>query len=203
MNATTAKPPIARATRRLSLWLTLVAGVLLALLATVTLLAVQMHFEAQDRALLHGHLERARTLLARVDNTALLSALPAELAETLGDEHGLAVRIQNPLGQPLYEQAPIAAMPPRLLARPAVAQPAPLVDWVERGHFWRGSALLMRMPMDGAAPLTVAMALDVGKDQTFVQRLQLVLIAYVLLASAVFGMLAWWLTGRLLNRHAT
>lgn len=188
--------PTPRPLTRLRPWLTLVVGVLLALLATVTLLAVQMHFEARDRALLHSHLERARILLARVDHTARLSALPGQLAEAFGDEHALAVRIQDPLNQPLYEQAPAAAMPPGLLARPAVAQPVPLVDWMEAGHFWRGSAMLMRMPMDGAAPLTVAMALDVGGDQAFVQRLRLVLIAYVLLATAAFGLLAWWLARR-------
>ncbi len=188
--------PTARTPAWLGLWLTLIAGVLLALLAAVTLLAVQMHFEARDRQLLHSHLERARILLARVDHTARLSTLPTQLQDAFGDEHALAVRIQDPLGQPLYEQAPAAAMPMRLLAHPAVAQPVPLVDWMEAGHFWRGSAMLMRMPMDGAAALTVAMALDVGNDQAFVQRLRLVLIAYLLLATMAFGVLAWWLTGR-------
>lgn len=198
-NAPSIKPSTARTRAgggRLGLWLTIVTGVLLALLATVTLMAVQLHFEAHDRALLHSHLERARVLLARVDDTAALSQLPGELAAAFGDEHELAVRVQGPLGQALYEQAPAAAMPARLLQRPAVAPPVPLIDWTEAGHFWRGSALLMRLSMDGSAPLTVAMALDVGRDQAFVIRLRLVLAGYVLLATLGFALLAWWAARR-------
>lgn len=183
----------------LALWLTTVTAVLLALLAAAALLGVQLHFEARDRALLHAHLEHARSLLGRIDDASALSDLPAELAAAFGDEHALAVRIQDPLGQPMYEQAPVAEMPPRLLARPAVAAPAPLVDWRQDGHFWRGSALLMRLALDGAAPLTVAMALDVGQDQAFVQRLGLVLITYLLLAVPLLALLAWWLARRALR----
>ena len=192
--ATLPKAPTAGT--RPALWLGALAGLLLALLAAVALLAVQLHFEARDRALLHGHLEHARSLLAGVDDASALSGLPMQLSAAFGDEHALAVRIQDPLGQPLYEQAPVAAMPPRLLARPAVAAPVPLVDWRQDDHAWRGSAMLMRLALDGAAPLTVAMALDVGQDQAFVQRLGLVLAAYVLLAVPLLALLAWWLARR-------
>jgi len=192
--------PRANPATHLALCLSALAGVALALLAAAALLAVQLHFEARDRALLHGHLEHARSLLGRVDNTAALSELPAHLAAAFGDQHALAVRVQDPLGQPMYEQAPVADMPPRLLARPAVAAPAPLVDWRQDDHVWRGSALLMRLALDGAAPLTVAMALDVGQDQAFVRRLGLVLSAYVLLMVPLLALLARWLVRRALRQ---
>ena len=178
------------------LWLTAAAATLLALLAVVVVLALQLHFEAHDRDLLHRQLAQARQLLARVDNTGALAELPGRMANTFGDQSALAVRIQGALGQPLYEKLPQAEMPPALLARAALAAPAPLVTWEAAGTHWRGAALVMRMPMDGAAPLTVAMATDVERDQGFLARFRLVLIAYVLLATLVLALAAWWTTKR-------
>ena len=185
----------ARATRR-ALLLTLIAGLALALLAAVSLLALRMHFESRDRAALHVQLERARHLLSGIDTTGALYELPARLGQTFGNEPRLAVRVQGPLGQPLYEQAAAAAMPPALLEHPASAPPAPLLVWHEDRHFWRGSSLVMRLPLDGAAPLTVAMALDAGRDEAFLRRFTVVLAAYVLAATLAFALIARWLLGR-------
>jgi hypothetical protein len=176
--------------RRLALVLTAAATLALALLAAVVLLALQLHFEARDRDQLQRELAQARQVLAGVDDTAALAALPARLAERFDEQPALAVRIQNPLGQPLYERLPAAALPPSLLARPALARPAPLLTWDADGSRWRGSALLMRMPLDGAAPLTVAMALRIERDADFLQRLRWVLGAYVALAALALGALA-------------
>jgi hypothetical protein len=188
-------PPQAR---RLALTLAAAATLALALLAAVVALAVQMHFEAGDRELLHRQLEQARQVLASVDDTAALADMPARMAALFDDQPALAVRIQGPLAQPLYEKQPSAAMPPALLARPALAQPAPLLTWQAGGAHWRGSALVMRMPMDGAAPLTVAVALQIERDQDFAQRLWLVLAAYVLLAAPALAGFTWWACRRAL-----
>jgi hypothetical protein len=180
--------------RRLALVLTAAATLALALLAAVVLLALQLHFEARDRDQLQRELAQARQVLAGVDDTAALAAMPARLAERFderfNEQAALAVRIQNPLGQPLYERLPAAAMPPALLAQPALAPPAPLLSWDADGSRWRGSALLMRMPLDGAAPLTVAVALRIERDTHFLQRLRWVLGAYVALAALALGALA-------------
>lgn len=174
----------------------LAAAAALALLALVALLAVQMHLEAGQRDLLLGELERARQVLAGVDDTAALAAMPARVAATFDHQGDLAVRIQGAAGQPLYDKLPEAAMPPALLARPAAAPPAPLVTWQAGSAAWRGSALVMRIPLDGAAPLTVAMALRIDRDQDFLQRLRLVLAAYVLLAWLGLAALDWWVNRR-------
>jgi two-component system heavy metal sensor histidine kinase CusS len=185
--------------KQLTLTLTGAAALALALLAAVVLLAVQMHFEAGDRQLLLRELEQARQILAGVDDTAALAQMPAQMADIFDDQPALAVRIQGPLGQPLYEKLPKAAMPPALLAQPALAPPAPLVTWQANGQHWRGSALVMRMPMDGAAPLTVAVARPVDRNQDFMQRLRLVLTAYVLLAALGLAALIWWACRRALT----
>ncbi|WP_333705147.1 hypothetical protein [Ottowia beijingensis] len=193
----TRPPPSAT---RLALWLTAACTLALALLAAVSLLALNLHFESRDRERLHAHLAEARALLARVDQTAALTSLPAQLRAQFGDEADLAVRVQDPLGQPLYQQGPNTDLPEALLARPsAAAQPAPLVTWRQDGHAWRGSAMLIRMPLDGAAPLTVAMALDIAPQATFLTSFGWVLAGYVLLAALGLALLARWLVGRALG----
>lgn len=184
---------------RLALWLTAACALALALLATVSLLTLQLHFESRDRLRLRAHLTEARALLTAVDNTAALAALPARLQAQLGDEAQLAVRVQGAYGQPLYEQGPDAGWPAELLTRPrAAAEAAPLVNWRHDGRSWRGSALLLRMPMDGAVPLTVAVALDVGAQTAFLTSFGWVLASYVLLAALALALLARWLAGRAL-----
>jgi len=183
--------PQNRAGRRTAWALVLAAAPALALLALAALLAVQMHLEAGQRELLLGELERARQVLAGVDDAAALSAMPARIAATFDNQSELAVRIQGAAGQPLYDKLPEAAMPAALLASPAPAPPAPLVTWQAGNAAWRGSALIMRMPLDGASPLTVAMALRVERDQDFLHRLRLVLAAYALLAWLALAALGW------------
>ena len=178
------------------------AALVLALLAAAVLLAVQMHFEEGDRELLHRALEQARQVLAGVDDTAALAEMPARMADAFERQGALAVRIQGPMSQPLYEKLPRAALPPALLAQPALAPPAPLLTWRADGARWRGSALVMRMPLDGAAPLTVAVALQVERDDDFLHRLRQVLAVYVLLAALTLSALTWWLCRRALARAA-
>ena len=193
----------ARAANRLTALLTAACALALGLLAAVGVLALQLHFEARDRAQLQAHLQAVRALLVSVDNPGALAALPARLQATLGDEPALAVRVQGALGQPLYEQGADAAMPPALLARPRSAQPAPLVAWRHAGRSWRGSALQMRMPLDGAAPLTVALALDIEPHAAFARHFGWALAAYALLATAAFAALARWAAGRALAAAAS
>jgi hypothetical protein len=178
------------------LMLGLAVGVLLALLGAVCIFAVQMHFEARDREQLHQHLERAKQLLAAVDNTAALAELPAQMSRVFHADPDLAVRVQGALDQPLYEQTPQSAMPTALLAHPALAAPAPLVTWNAGGAHWRGSALVMRMPLDGAAPLTVAVAMNTGREEGFLFGYRLVVVTYVVIATALWMALAWGLSGR-------
>lgn len=194
--------PTAAAATRLALQLTAACGVLLALLAAVGVLALQLHFESRDRDQLHAHLSAARALLASVDSAGALTVLPARLQASFGDEPELAVRVQGALDQPLYEQGAQVGMPARLLSYPSAAQPAPLLTWRQDGRAWRGSAVVMRMPLPGAAPLTVAMALDIQPHEGFVRSFRWVVTGYVLLMTLAFGLLARWAARRALARVA-
>lgn len=183
-------------TTRLTLLFTAVASVALALLGGITLLALSLHFEAQDRALLHNHLQQARHLLARVDNTGALSMLAGDLDKAFSRYPDLAVRVQGAYGQPLFEQLPDAQMPTALLARPSASPPAPLVTWRTEHGVWRGSAMVMPLPMPGAAPLTVAMAMDIHHHDAFITRFRHALIGYVVLAALGCALLGGWAVRR-------
>ena len=189
-------PRGASLTTRLTLLFALVASVALALLGGVTLLALSLHFEAQDRDILHGHLQQARSLLARVDNTGALATLPYELNAAFATQKDLAVRVQGAYGQPLFEQRGDSNMPASLLARPATAPPVPLVTWHEGHQAWRGSAVVMPLPMPGAAPLTVAMALDIHHHEAFVTSFRRALIGFVLVAAAACALIGGWVVRR-------
>lgn len=190
---------------RLAALLTAACALLLGLLAAVSVLALHLHFESRDRDLLHAHLQAARALLVRVDNTAALAALPARFEAAFADEPALAVRVQGAYGQPLYEQGPASGLPPALLARPsASSQPAPLITWrSDDGRAWRGSALAMHLPMEGASTLTVAMALDIERHESFIASFRWALIGYVVLAALAFALLARWAAGRALMKVNT
>ena len=192
---TPTRPRGASLTVRLTLLFALVASGALALLGGVTLLALNLHFEAQDRDILHAHLQQARHLLARVDNTGALANLPAELNAAFATQKDLAVRVQGAVG-PLFEQRSEARMPIALLARAVTAPPAPLTTWQEEHHAWRGSAMVIPLPMPGAAPLTVAMALDIHHHEAFITSFRRALIGYVALAAVACALLGGWLVRR-------
>ena len=169
--------------------LAVVGGALLALLALVVALALQMFFESSERARLGAHERQVREVLASTDSAAALAALPERMQRRFGALPDVALRVQGAFGQVLYEQG--APVPQEALARAAAAAPAPLLHWRDGdGRLWRGEVVMMSMPLDGAAPLVVALALDVQQQRLFGLRLQAALALYVLLAAAVLLWLA-------------
>lgn len=182
-------------TTRLTLLFALVASLALALLGGAALLALNLHFEAQDRSTLHSHLQQARKLLARVDSAHALAALPAQLDAAFASHHDLALRVQGAQEPPLFEQRS-ANMPRALLAHPVATAAAPLHTWRERGpegeRIWRGIVMQLPLPQEGAAPLTVALALDIQHHEAFSASFRHALIGYVALAALACALLGWW-----------
>ncbi len=163
-----------------------VAVLALTLLAAANALLAQMFFEGSDRQRLHAHLRQVREALAASDSAAALALLPERLEHRFAALPDVTLRVQGAYGQPLYEQG--TTVPQVVLAR-AATTPAPLQQWVDaEERRWRGQAVLMRAPLDGAAPLAVVVALDVQRQWAFALRLHAALGVYVLL---VCGALAW------------
>jgi len=176
---------------RLTVLLATVASTALALMGGVTLWALDDHFEAQDRGTLHSHLQQARQMIAQVADQADLEALPAKFEYAFASHHDLAVRLEDAAGLSLFRQNAIT-VPAELLRRPDDAHPTTTLSWREGDHAWRGSAMLMPVSMSGAAPLTVAMALDIHHHETFISNFRKALIGYVLLTALGCAVLAWW-----------
>ncbi|MBQ9578773.1 MAG: hypothetical protein IJR28_04505 [Ottowia sp.] len=171
-------------------WALAVVGcVLQVLLALAVALALQMFFESSERARLGAHERQVREVLASTDSAAALAALSERMQRRFGALPDVALRVQGAYGQILYEQG--APVPRQALSRAAAAAPAPLLHWRDGdGRLWRGKVVMMRMPLESAAPLVVALALDVQQQRLFGLRLQAALVLYVLLAAAVLLWLA-------------
>ena len=176
---------------RLTVLLAAVASAALALLGAVTLWALDDHFEAQDRGTLHSHLQQARLMIAQVADGAMLKALPAQFQSAFSSHHDLAVRVEEGAGQPLFEQN-ASSMPKNWTRQPSEADPTPTHTWRDGEHAWRGSAMRMPLSINGVAPLTVAMALDIHHHETFIANFRKALIGYVLLTALGCALLAWW-----------
>ncbi|WP_255580604.1 MULTISPECIES: heavy metal sensor histidine kinase [unclassified Diaphorobacter] len=183
---------------RLTLLVAGLASLALGVLGGVTMWALDAHFEAQDRGTLHSHLQQARTLIAQADSAAAMTALPARLDSSFASHHDLAVRVQAPDGSVWFEQN-ASAMPATLMQQVGVTHPVPIITWREGEHAWRGSAMLMTSALDGASPLTVAMALDIHHHEAFIANFRRALIGYVLLTGLGCALLAWWAVRRALK----
>lgn len=180
---------------RLTLLLATVASSALAVLGGVTLWSLDEHFIAQDRGILHSQLQQARLLIAQVDDDVALAALPARLRTAFAAQSGLAVRVQLAGQPPLFEQH-AASLAGATLVPQSDVHPAPLEYWHADGSAWRGSALLMPLPLADSPPLAVSMALDIDHHEIFIARFRHALIGYVLLTALGCALLAWWAVRR-------
>lgn len=180
---------------RLTLLLSGAASLALAALGLVTLWALDGHFQAQDRGTLHSHFQQARGLLAQVQDDATREALPGRFQAAFASHADLAVRVQQADGRVLFEQNTVA-IPPQMTRQPARAHPVTTTKWRDGERAWRGSAMTMPSSVAGAAPLTVAMALDTHHHDTFIANFRRALLGYVLLTAIGCALLAWWAVRR-------
>ena len=91
-------------TWQLTLLFTLVSSGMLALLGVVTLIALDAHFESQDRDTLRSHLRPMQALVASIDEPAALASLPGRLQPLLAGHDNLAVAVRDPAGRLLFSQ---------------------------------------------------------------------------------------------------
>lgn len=188
-----------RAVRRAGWWLAAGFALLQALLAGACWLGLHLYFESRDRATLQAHFESARSLLLAVDNAAALAAAAPRLYALLGDEHQLAVRLQGAHGQALYEQN-AQHLPDTLSTHASAAPPLPMVRWQAQGSTWRATAIQITTRLPGAAPLTLAVGLNISAQDRLLRHLALALGLCVLLSSVLFATFAQLLLGRALGK---
>ena len=170
-----------------------------AVLLTLGLLighTVEQHFVEQDMEQMAGKLHLVGHLLEKVQTRTDLTALVAQLDDSLVGHHGLTLLVRGPAGETLFAtEGADADFPTSFLARAAGALPAPPQVWrrddAQGGQPLRGIAALLPTGIAGLPPLQVAIAVDIAHHEHFMAAFQRTLWLFVTLAAAVVGFLGW------------
>lgn len=159
-------------TARLTALYTLVSATVLLGLGGLTVLAVQAHFDELDQATLHDKVHLIQELGS---TSASLPEFTARLHDVMHSHHGLAVTVRNADGilfrsESMHADGSEAALPP--------------------AH-WQTVQDTLPSPEPGGGTLSVQAALDPIHHTHFMGRFQLILWAYVALATLASGLLGW------------
>lgn len=159
-------------TARLTALYTLISATVLLGLGGLTVLAVQAHFDELDQATLRDKVH----LIQELGNTsASLAEFTTRLHDVMHSHHGLAVTVRNADGilfrsESMHADGSEAALPP--------------------AH-WQTVQDTLPSPEPGGGTLSVLAALDPIHHTHFMGRFQLILWAYVALATLASGLLGW------------
>ncbi|MBC3879504.1 heavy metal sensor histidine kinase [Undibacterium sp. FT79W] len=177
-------------TTRLTTLFAIVASIALAILGGVTMIALDKHFEAQDRDVLDGKIQLARNLVTRIDSSTSLAALPGQFRDAFVGHHDLAVTLLSPDGKTLYANEAVR-FPAALLDHANAARKADFKQWQDGGRRLYGTAIAFSTRMPGTAPVIVAVAVDVNHHAVFISKFQRAMGMYVVVAALVCGLLGW------------
>jgi two-component system heavy metal sensor histidine kinase CusS len=169
-----ARSPLPRLTltARLTALYTLVSATVLLGLGGLTVLAVQAHFDELDQATLRDKVH----LIQELGSTSVsLAEFTTRLHDVMHSHHGLAVTVRNADGilfrsESMHADGSEAALPP--------------------AH-WQTVQDSLPSPEPGGGTLSVLAALDPIHHTHFMGRFQLILWAYVALATLTSGLLGW------------
>lgn len=159
-------------TARLTALYTLVSATVLLGLGGLTVLAVQAHFDELDQATLRDKVHLIQELGS---TSASLAEFTTRLHDVMHSHHGLAVTVRNADGilfrsESMHADGSEAALPP--------------------AH-WQTVQDTLPSPGPGEGTLSVQAALDPIHHTHFMGRFQLILWAYVALATLASGLLGW------------
>ncbi len=159
-------------TARLTALYTLVSATVLLGLGGLTVLAVQAHFDELDQATLRDKVHLIQELGS---TSASLAEFTTRLHDVMHSHHGLAVTVRNANGilfrsESMHADGSEAALPP--------------------AH-WQTVQDTLPSPEPGGGTLSVLAALDPIHHTHFMGRFQLILWAYVALATLASGLLGW------------
>lgn len=159
-------------TARLTALYTLVSATVLLGLGGLTVLAVQAHFDELDQANLRDKVHLIQELGS---TSASLAEFTTRLHDVMHSHHGLAVTVRNTDGilfrsESMHADGGGAALPP--------------------AH-WQTVQDTLPSPEPGGGTLSVQAALDPIHHTHFMGRFQLILWAYVALATLASGLLGW------------
>ncbi len=181
-------------TSRLTLLFAAISTAVLLMLGLFIGNAVEQHFVEQDMEQMTGKLHLAGNLLEKVQTPADLSALVAQLDDSLVGHHGLAMLVSGPGEQTLFVTTG-TSFPPTLLARDTIKSPPQPQVWKQDGlpsaQPRRGIAALLPTGIAGWPPVLVAVAIDITHHEHFMASFQRTLWLFVAVAAVLAGLLGW------------
>jgi len=182
-------------TTRLTLLFATGSSVVLLALGWLVSGSIERHFEELDREALQAKLMLAHHAIARVSTTAELARLPSQLSDTATGHHDLMVHITGPDQQVLLTP-PNGEFSGNWLPVDAAADGSQLLDWTVGASHYRGLVAAMPTGIPGAAPLQVAVAVDIAHHQIFMDTLMQTLWLFVAGAALATGLLGWFAASR-------
>ncbi|NMG45312.1 heavy metal sensor histidine kinase [Aromatoleum toluvorans] len=188
-------PRLSLTLRLTLLFAALFAAVLLGLGAYIEA-SVERHFEESDLVDLHGKLELARSVLARVQDEEGYASVAQQLDAALVGHHGLAVAVVRDEGRGEILFASSGADFPERMVResPAGAAVFPSArTWVQRGHVYRGVIANARTGIAGEPEARVVVSMDVDHHRLFMRDFERSLwlaVALAIVATALLGAFA-------------
>lgn len=183
-------------TARLTALYTLVSATVLLGLGGLTVLAVQAHFDELDQATLRDKVHLIQELGS---TSASLPEFTTRLHDVMHSHHGLAVTVRNADGILFRSEgshtngggaASAHGTHPPSAEPPSAVQPTPASAALPPAH-WQTVQDTLPSPEPGGGTLSVLAALDPIHHTHFMGRFQLILWAYVALATLASGLLGW------------
>ncbi|MFZ2327472.1 MAG: two-component sensor histidine kinase, partial [Rhodoferax sp.] len=157
--------------------------------------SIERHFEELDREALQAKLMLAHHAIARVTTTAELARLPSQLSDSATGHHDLMVHITGPDRQVLMTP-PNGEFSGNWMPPGTAPDGAQLLHWTVGANHYRGLAARLPTGIPGAAPLDVAVALDIAHHQVFMDTLMRTLWLFVAGAALATGLLGWFAASR-------
>ncbi len=183
---------------RLTLLFVVISTAVLLTLGWLIGKAIEQHFVEQDVAWMTSKLQSTGKLLEKVQTPADLVALVTQLNYSLIGHRDLAILVRRSDNRTLFATAGVD-FPPVLLVREAIRSPPLPLDWQQGSGAdalpRRGIAGLLPTGVAGAAPVLVAVAIDITHHANFMVSFKRAL-WQVVAASAILAWLLGWLAVR-------
>ena len=180
-------------TWRLTLIFAALSTTVLIALGTIASLSVENHFAEEDMEEINGKLELIQNAFDKTSNAADIKNLPQKLNDALVGHHALLVTVYELTGKILYATHD-ADFPKDILdTHPAhyKTKTATFRKWNLNQRPYRGISVQMDTAQALAAPLNVAIALDIEHHQVFIQRFQQSLWVSLFIGMLITVVLGW------------
>ena len=186
-------------TARLTLLFAAGSSVVLLALGWLISASIERHFEDLDRETLQAKLMLAHHAVARITSPAELEQLPAQLGVSATGHHELLMQITGP-NQHMVLAAPNGEFADHLRdpnsTNSSANQTGQMLQWSHAGHSYRGLTASLSTGIAGAAPLQIAVAVDIAHHQVFMDNLLQTLWLFVGGAALATGLLGWFAASR-------